>query len=327
MIRREFIALLGIATTTWPLAARAHRPAMPVIGLLGSNSAQESIPIMGALRAGLKESGLIEGQDLTIEYRWADRQYDRLPILATDLVKRKVAIVVTMGAEPAALAAKAATNTIPIVFVVNGDPVTIGLVESLNRPGRNCTGFSLIAPELEAKRLELLRELVPKTSMIAVLANSEYADTDTQLASLQTAAVASGQKIQVAYASTEAEVDTAFTTIAQQQVSALLVAADPFFNQVRDRIIALAAHYRLPAIYDLREFVVAGGMMSYGASMLGAYHRVGIYVDKILNGAKPADLPVQQPTSFELVINLKTAKTLALDVPADLVALADEVIE
>jgi len=326
MTRREFIRFLGSAAAAWPLAANAQQ-AMPVIGLLGSASAQESVPVMDALLAGLKETDFVEGRNLAIQYRWAQGQYDRLPALALELAHQNVAAIVTVGAEPSALAAKAATTKIPIVFVVNGDPVNIGLVDSLNRPGGNATGFSLIASALEAKRLEYLRALVPQSPVIAVLANPDYPDTDSQLAGLEEAANTSGQQIDVVYASNERELDTAFMTIAQQQVAAVLVTADPLFTQLRDRIVALAALHKLPAIYDSREFVAAGGVISYGASITGAYHGAGVYAGKILKGAKAADLPVQQPTSFELLINLKAATALGLDVPANLLAVADEVIE
>jgi len=327
MRRRDFLSVLGGAAAAWPLAARAQRAAMPNIGLLGSSSADESIYITGALRAGLKESGVIEGQNATIEYRWAHGEYNRLPALAADLVNRQVALIITVGAEPSALAAKEATNKIPIVFVITGDPVSIGLVDSLNRPGGNITGMSLVASALEAKRLGLLRELVPKSTMIAVLANPDYPDTDFQLGGLETAASASGQKLYVLNARTERDLDTAFTTIVQQQLDALLVAADPLFNRLREQIVTLAARYKVPAIYESREFVTAGGVISYGASIADAYRGAGVYAGKILKGAKPADLPVQQPTTFELVINLKAAKAIGLEIAPTLLARTDEVIE
>jgi putative ABC transport system substrate-binding protein len=327
MTRRSFIMLLGGAALARPFAARAQQPAMPLIGLLGSASADEAVRITDALRAGLKDAGLTEGRNVAIEYRWAGGQYDRLPALAEDLVNHQVALIVTAGAEPSALAAKSATSTIPITFVIEGDPVSIGLVDSLNRPGGNATGMSLIASSLEPKRLELLRELLPRNTMIAVLVNPDYADTDFQLGGLQAAANKSGQQIYVLNASTEGDIATAITNLTQQQAGALLVAADPFFNQRRDQIVALVAAHKVPAIYSSREFVAAGGLMSYGASIADAYHSAGNYVGRILGGAKPTDLPVQQPTTFELVINLKVAKALSLTVPNALLAIADEVVE
>ncbi len=327
MTRRGFIMLLGGAALAGPFAARAQQSAMPLIGLLGSASADEAGRVTDALRAGLKDAGLTEGRNVAIEYRWAGGQYGRLPALAEDLVNHQVALIVTAGAEPSALAAKSATSTIPIIFVIEGDPVSIGLVDSLNRPGGNATGMSLIASSLEPKRLELLRELMPKNTMIAVLVNPDYADTDFQLGGLQAAANKSGQQIYVLNANTEDDIATAFTNLTQQRAGALLVAADPFFNQRRDEIVALAAGHKVPAIYSSREFVAAGGLMSYGASIADAYHSAGNYVGRILGGAKPMDLPVQQPTTFELVINLKTAKALGLTVPNALLVIADEVVE
>ena len=253
--------------------------------------------------------------------------HDSLPALVADLVKRQVAGIVTTGAEPSALAAKAATNKIPIVFVINGDPVSIGLVDSINRPGGNVTGMSLMSSALEAKRLELLRELVPKGTKIAILVNPDYPDIDAQLGSVETAASDIGQKIYALNARTERDIGTAFMTIGQQQVGALLVAADPLFNRLRDQIVALAARYKVPAIYESREFVVAGGVISYGASVTAAYHGAGVYAGKILKGVKPSDLPVQLPTTFELVINLKAAKAIGLEIAPTLLARTDEVIE
>jgi putative ABC transport system substrate-binding protein len=326
MRRRDFISLLG-GVVAWPFAARAQQPAMPVIGLLASASADESVHIADALREGLKQSGFIEGQNVSIEYRWANGQHDRLPVLAADLANRRVAVIVAAGAEPSALAAKAATSRIPIIFVIDGDPVSIGLVDSLNRPGGNVTGMSLIGSSLEAKRLDLLRQLVPKNTMIAVLANPDYPDTDVQLGGVEAAARDIGQQIYVLNARTERDLDTAFTTIVQQQAGALLVAADPLFNRLHRQIVALAARFKVPAIYSLREFPAAGGLVSYGPIIRDEYRRAGLYVGRILKGAKPNDLPVMQPTKFELVINLNTAKALGLTVPPTLLALADEVIE
>jgi putative tryptophan/tyrosine transport system substrate-binding protein len=327
MRRRSFIMILGGAAISWPFDAHALQPTMPVIGLLGGASADEAVRATDALRAGLKGAGLTEGRNVAIEYRWAGGQDDRLPALASDLVNHRVAIIVTTGAEPSALAANAATNTIPIIFVIEGDPVSIGLVDSLNRPGGNVTGMSLMASSLEPKRLELLHELVPQNTKIAVLVNPDYPDTDFQLGGTQAAANKSGQQIYILNASTAGDMDTAFTTLIQQQAGALLVAADPLFDRLHDQIVALAAHYKVPAIYSSREFVVAGGLMSYGASIVDAYHGAGDYVGRILNGTKPADLPVQQPTMFEFVINLKVAEMLGLTVSNALLVTADEVIE
>jgi putative tryptophan/tyrosine transport system substrate-binding protein len=325
--RRDFIALLGVAASGWPLALRAQKEMMPRIGLLGSSTAPESTLVTGALREGLNESGFIEGQNLSIDYRWARGNYDRLPALAADLVGERVALIVTTGAEPSALAAKSATNKIPIVFVITGNPVSIGLVDSLNRPGGNATGMSLIASELDAKRLEILGELVPKNTLIAVLVNPDYPDTDFQVGGLETAAGIAGQKITMLNARSEADLDKAFASMIQQRVGALLVAADPLFNRLHDQVVALAMRYKVPAIYESREFVAAGGVISYGASIAAAYLGAGAYAGRILKGAKPIDLPVQLPTTFELVLNLKAAKAIGLAIPPTLIARADEVIE
>ena len=327
MRRRDFIRLLGSIAASQPLTAGAQQSAVPVIGLIGSSSSDKSVHMTRALRAGLTESGFIDGKDLTIEYRWAHDNYDSLPALLADLVKRQVAGIVTVGAEPLALAAEAATNKIPIVFVIDGDPVSIGLVESINRPGGNVTGMSLMSSTLEAKRLELLSELIPKGTKIAILVNPDYPDTDFQLGSVETAASNIGQKIHVLNARNEDELNTAFTTIVEQRAGALLVAADPFFSRSHDQIIALANRFKLPAIYGSREFAVTGGLISYGASVATAYHGAGIYVGKILKGVKPADLPVQLPTKFELVINLKAAKAIGIEITPTLLSRADEIIE
>ena len=285
MRRRDFITLIGTAAA-WPLAAGAQS-AVSVIGLLGSSSSDKSVHMTRALRAGLNEAGFIESKDVTIEYRWAHDNYDSFPALIADLVKRQVAGIVTIGAEQSALAAKAATNKIPIVFVIDGDPVSIGLVDSINRPGGNITGMSLMSSMLEAKRLELLSELMPKGTKIAILVNPDYPDTDFQLGSVETAASDIGQEIYVLNARTERELSTAFMTAVEQQAGALLVAADPFFNRSRDQIISLAARFKVPAIYDSREFVVAGGLISYGASVEAAHHGAGIYIGKISKELSP----------------------------------------
>jgi putative tryptophan/tyrosine transport system substrate-binding protein len=326
MRRRDFITLLGSAAVWRPLTAVAQS-AVPVIGLLGSSSSDKSVHMTRALRAGLNESGFNEGENVAIEYRWAHDNYDSLPALMADLVKRQVVGIVTIGGEQSALAAKAATNKIPIVFVIEGDPVSIGLVDSINRPGGNVTGMSLMSSALEAKRLEILSELMPKGTKIAILVNPDYPDTDSQLGSVETAASNGGQNIQVLNARNERELSTAFMTVVEQQAGAVLVAADAFFSRARDQIISLADRFRVPAIYDSREFVVAGGLISYGASIAAAHRGAGIYVGKILKGIKPADLPVQLPTKFELAINLKTAKTIGLEIAPTFLARTDEIIE
>lgn len=326
MRRRDFITLLGSVAVWRPLTAGAQST-RSVIGLLGSSSSDKSAHMTRALREGLNESGFIDGKDVAIEYRWAHDNYDSLPSLTADLIKRQVAGIVTIGAEQSALAAKGATNKIPIVFVIDGDPVSIGLVDSINRPGGNVTGMSLMSSALESKRLELLSELMPKGTKIAILVNPDYPDTDSQLGSVETAASNIGQKIHVLNARTERELSAAFMTVIEQQAGALLVAADPFFNRSQDQIIALAARFKVPAIYDSREFVVAGGLLSYGASVAAAHHGAGVYIGKILKGVKPADLPVQLPTKFELVINLKVAKAIGLEIAPTFLTRTDEIIE
>jgi putative tryptophan/tyrosine transport system substrate-binding protein len=324
--RRKFLATLGGAAVAWPLAARAQQRAMPVIGFLSTRSPADSADLVAAFRRGLAASGYVEGQNFAVEYRWADGLSDRLPALAADLVSRKVAVIATVGGPTSGLAAKAATSTIPIVFIGN-DPVRIGLVASLNRPGGNATGVNVFLQEMEGKRLGLLREIVPTASLIAVLLNPQGVDVDIQKRDIDEAARAVGQPIHVLNASNERDIHDAFEALARLKAGGLLVAANPFFNSRREQIVTLSVHYRIPAIYEVREFAVAGGLMSYGTSLPDAYRQVGIYAARILNGEKPADLPVMQATKFEFVINLKTAKTLGLEVPPALSARADEVIE
>jgi len=326
MRRREFITIIG-AAAVWPLTARAQQQAMPLIGFLGSLSPAAVAGPLTAFRQALKEIGYEEGKTVAIEYRWAEGRYERLPELAADLVRRQAAAIVTVGGDPPALAAKAATSTIPIVFMVGRNPVKFGLVTSLNRPGGNATGVNLFIGETEAKRIDLLRQLVPTATTLVVLMNPKTADAETQLSEMQAAGRALQQRIEIVNASNELEIDMAFTTLAQRKISGLLVGADPFFNNRREQITSLAAHHAIPALYPLRDFADSGGLISYGTSLADAYRQVAIYVGRILKGEKPGELPVVQPTKFELVINLKTAKALGLEIPQKLLALADEVIE
>src|SRR5262245_19310040 len=323
MNRREFIALLSGAAA-WPLTARAQQPVMPVIGFLDGQSFDPHL--MAAFRQALKDAGHVEGRNVTIYFRSADGQTDRLVTLAGDIVGRRAAVIVT-GGGAAALAAYAATTTIPIVFVNGVDPVTSGLVMSLNRPGSNATGVYIFQQVLEGKRLGLLHKLVPAATLIAVLLNPTNANFQTQLRGIQDAARALGQQVSILSASTDREIDVALATVTESRAGALLVASDPFFNNERGQIVALAARHAIPAIYEGREFVMAGGLASYGTSLADAYRQAGIYAGRILRGEKPADLPIVQPTQFEFVINLKTAKALGLDVPPGLSASADETIE
>ena len=325
MRRRQVIALLG-AAAAWPLAVRAQQPAMPVIGYLGTSSLETTQRFVAAFLLSLKEAGFIEGQNVAIEYRWADDQYDRLPAMAADLVRRHVTAIVAVT-QLAAVAAKSATATIPIVFTTAVDPVATGLVASLNRPGGNMTGATFMGAQLAAKGLGLLRELVPKAKTIAVLVNPNNQNAETQVRQVQEAARALDLQLHVLKARSELEFDAVFVSLAQQHADALTVAADPRLISHRNRLVALAARYSVPTIYFSREFITAGGLLSYGTDIADAYRQVGVYVARILKGTKPVDLPVMQPTKFELVINLKTAQALGLDVPPTLLALADEVIE
>ncbi len=326
MRRRKFMTLLGGAAIALPFTARAQQKAMPVIGYLSSTSPGPAAPFMAALRQGLSETGYVDGQNLTIEYRWAEGRYDRLPALAADLVGRQVDAIVTQGG-PSAPAAKTATSTIPIVFAGGGDPVGLGLVASLARPGGNITGFSIMNVELMPKRLELLSELVPQAKVIALLVNPNTPTTEQMMPAVQEAVQAKGVQLHILKANTESEIDAAFAALVQRQAGALLVNADPFFFYRHEQIVALAARHAVPAIYEVREYAMAGGLISYGASLTAVFRQVGIYAGKILKGANPADLPVVQPTTFELVINLKTAKALGLAIPPSILSRADEVIE
>ena len=326
MKRREFIILLGSAAATWPLAARAQQRT-PVIGFLSGASAATFHEERAALQRGLSETGYTEGQNVAVEYRWADNQQDRLPGLAAELVAKPVDVIATFGGTLSSLAAKAATKSIPIVFVTGDDPVRLGLVASLNRPGGNETGVTFITTSLETKRLEILRELVPKAAVIGLLVNPTFPDAEVHMKELPSVARRIGQQAVVVAATNEPEIDAAFATLVQRRASALLVTSDPFFGRRREQLAALAARHKIPAIYWRREFVTSGGLISYGASFTDAYRQTGVYVGRILHGARPDDLPVMQPTRFELIINLRTAKALGLAVPPSLLARADEVIE
>jgi putative tryptophan/tyrosine transport system substrate-binding protein len=325
--RREFITLLGGAAAAWPLAARAQQPALPVVAYLHGGSPEPYAFLAAALRQGLREIGYVEGQNVAIEFHWAEGHYERLPAMAADLVRRRVAVIVA-GGLPAAPVAKAATSTIPIVFTSGIDPVQLGLVLSLNRPGGNMTGLSLFNVALDAKRVELLLELAPSASTIAAFVNPNNPRSDLDIAETQKAARARGKDIVVLKAGSDRDLDAASATLTEARADALLVPGEPLFLSRRAQLIGLAARHALPAIYEFREFAVDGGLMSYGMNLAAAYRKiVAVYIGRILSGAKPGDLPVVQPATFELVINLKTAKALGIDVPASLLARADEVIE
>jgi putative ABC transport system substrate-binding protein len=326
MRRREFIEGLGGVAAGWPLAARAQQRPLPVIGYLGLTTAANEESVLEAFRKGLGETGFVEGRNVTLEYRWAEGQYDRAQGLAADLVKRQVAVIFAPNTTPA-LAAKAATSTIPIVFSISDDPVKFGLATSLNRPSGNATGVTLLATGLAAKSVGLLSELVPAAATVAALVNSRNPNLEKELNELQEGVRAVGRPVDVLRAATPGEIDEAFRTLAQQRAGALVVSADAFFVGRRHQITTLAAHYRIPAIYRFRQFVEAGGLISYGSRGNDLYRQDGIYVGRILKGEKPGDLPIVQVTTFELVINLKAAKAIGVEVPPKLLALADEVIE
>jgi putative ABC transport system substrate-binding protein len=325
--RREFITLLSSAAAAWPLRARAQKRALPVVGFLHGGSAGTRAALVAAFREGLRETGFVEGQNVVIEYSWADDQNGRLPALAADLVREQVAVIAAVGGEPSAFAAKAATSSIPIVFIAGSDPVTAGLVASMARPGGNITGVNMFTIELQAKRLGLLNELIPPAAVIAHFVDPNFPPSDSIANEVERAARATGRQMIVLKTSSEHDIDAAFATILQMQAGALLVGAGPFFNSRRNQIVALAARHAIPAIYEFRDSALAGGLMSYGTSLADAYRQSGVYTGRILKGEKPAEIPVLQPTKFELVINLKTARTLGLTIPPGVLAIADEVIE
>jgi ABC-type uncharacterized transport system substrate-binding protein len=323
MRRRQF--LIGGAVVMWPVGARAQQPQMPVIGFLNSRAPGENKTILVTFRRGLKEAGYVEGQNVTVEYRWADNQYDRLPAMAAELVSRQVAVIVSNG--PPISAVKAATSTIPIVFGVGFDPLTFGLVTSLSRPGGNLTGVSILDVEIGPKRLELLHELIPTATVMALLVNPTTPAAEAITKDVQAAARDHGLQLHVLHAATDRDFDTAFATVAQLRAGALIIGADPFFTSRSQQLGELAVAHRVPTIYEFREFAAAGGLVSYGTSLADAYRQVGVYTGRILKGEKPSDLPVQQATKVELILNLKTARALGITVPLSLLGRADEVIE
>jgi len=324
--RRDFITLVGVTAVGWPLAARAQQGTLPVIGFMSSRSPEDSQSVLAAFRKGLSESGLVEGKNLVVEFRWARGDFGRLPALAAELVSNRVAVIVAAGGDVSGLAAKAATSTIPIVFG-SGDPIKSGLVASLNRPGGNATGVYILANDLESKRLGLLHELFFSAALFGVLLNPEFPPTTQGATELRATASTIGQPLTFLNASTDAELDAAFAALTKQHVTAILTVANPFFDTRRDKIITFAAQQKLPAMYHFREYVAEGGLMSYGPSLGEAYREVGVYAARILNGARPSDLPVVESTKLELVINPKTAKTLGFEFPATFIARADDVID
>jgi ABC-type uncharacterized transport system substrate-binding protein len=327
MKRREFIALLGSAAATWPLVAHAQQPAMPVIGFLHSASSDTFRQQLDAFRQGLRDGGYIEGQNVAIEYRWAEGRFDRLPAMAADLVGQKVAVIAALGGNSSNLAAKAATNTIPVVFVSGSDPVKLGLVTSLSRPGGNITGISFFVADVVAKQLGLLRELVPRATTVALLLNPKSPEAQRQQPEAREAARELGLELRIHDAAAPSEIDQAFATMVQDGDGALIVGADPFFGSRVGQIVGLANGHRIPAMYYRSEYAVAGGLISYGTSITDAYRQAARYVARVLKGAKPSELPILQPTKFELVINLKTAKAIGITIPPGVLAIADEVIE
>ena len=327
MRRRQFIVMLGSATAAWPFAVRSQQPGIPTVGFLHSLSPEATLHVTAAFRRRLAEAGYVEGSNVQIEYRWARGNFDQLPVFAAELVALRVAVLAATGSTVSVRAAKAATSTIPIVFTSGDDPLKVGLVDRLNRPGGNITGVTAFATVTAAKRLELLRKLLPAAHTIALLRNPKSPVDADEMGDLKLAAQSLGWRIEVVGASTESELDAAFTNIAGKGAQAMIMSTDPFFFGVSNRIVGLAARHGVPAIYDFREHTAAGGLMSYGTNIAALYRQAGLYTGKILAGAKPGDLPVMQPTRFDLVLNLKTARALGLSIPSELLALADEVIE